>query len=157
MVKKILVATDGSPRSEKAADTAIMLAQSCGAELHVVSVLNTGSPRSALDIDLDTNEELKEYDTARAEAIEVDRMKPEQQFVSRITDKASGAGLETNGFVRQGNPAEEILNAAKENACDLIVVGTHGRGPIATALMGSVATKIIQGCATPVLVVPAAD
>lgn len=157
MVKKILVATDGSTRSEKAADTGILLAQSCGAELHVVSVVDTGKPRSAMDFDLDVTEEIKEDDKVIAKQVEADRIKPEQQFVSHITDKAAGEGLQTNGMVRLGNPAEEILGYARENSCDIIVMGTHGRGPIANAVMGSIATKVIRGGAAPVLVVPTAD
>lgn len=157
MVKNILVATDGSPRSEKAADSAIMLAQSCNAALHVLSVVDSGKPRTAMDFDLDVAEEIKEDNPAIANEWEEDRMKPEQQFVGHVTDKASAAGIHANGIVRLGNPAEEILNVASENACDLIVVGTHGRGPVATAVMGSIATKVIHSGKTPVLVVPAAD
>lgn len=157
MVKKILIATDGSTRSEKAADAGILLAQSCGAELHVVSVVDTGKPRTAMDLDLDVTEEIKEDDHVIAEEVEAKRIKPEQQFVSHITDKAAGAGLQANGIVRLGRPAEEILGCAQENSCDIIVMGSHGRGPVATAVMGSIATKVISGGATPVLVVPATD
>ncbi|MDO8735901.1 MAG: universal stress protein [Thermoleophilia bacterium] len=157
MVKNILVATDGSPRSEKAADAAIMLAQSCNAKLHVLSVVDSGKPRTAMDFDLDVGEEIKEDNPEISDEYEEGRMKPEQQFVSAVSKKASDAGLEANGIVRVGRPAEEILNVAKENSCDMIVVGTHGRGPIATAVMGSIATKVIHAGTTPVLVVPASD
>lgn len=157
MVKNILVATDGSPRSTKAADAAIMLAQSCSAKLHVLSVVDAGKPRTAMDFDLDVGEEIKEDNPVIADEWEEERMKPEQQFVSHVTDKASSAGIEAHGIVRLGNPVDEILNAAKENACDMIVMGTHGRGPVATAVMGSIATRVIHDGTTPVLVVPAAD
>ena len=157
MVKNILVATDGSPRSEKAADAAIMLAQSCNAQLHVLSVADSGKPRTAMDFDLDVGEEIKEDNPVIADEYEEGRMKPEQQFVNHVTDKASGASIEAHGIVRLGHPAEEIVNAARELACDLIVVGTHGRGPVASAVMGSIATKVIHAGVTPVLVVPASD
>lgn len=157
MVKNILVATDGSPRSDKAADAAIMLAQCCSAKLHVVSVVDVGKPRSGMDIDPDGYEEIKEDSPEISEEIEAERRKPEQQFISRATDKASAAGVEANGIVRVGSTSEEIINAAKENDCDMIVVGSHGRGPVATAVLGSIATKIIHAGVVPVLVVPAAD
>ncbi|MEK6536281.1 MAG: universal stress protein, partial [Actinomycetota bacterium] len=112
---------------------------------------------SAMDFDLDVTEEIKEDDQVIAKQVEADRIKPEQQFVSHITDKAAGAGLQTNGMVRLGHPAEEILGCARENSCDIIVMGTHGRGPVATAVMGSIVTKVIRGGVAPVLVVPAAD
>lgn len=157
MVKNILVATDGSPRSEKAADAAIMLAQSCNATLHVLSVVDSGKPRTAMDFDLDVSEEIKEDNPEISEEYEEGRVKPEQQFVIHVTDKASGAGIEAHGIVRLGRAADEIVNAAKENACDMIVVGTHGRGPVATAVMGSIATKVIHSSTAPVLVVPFSD
>ncbi len=154
MVKKILVATDGSPRSEKAADTAIMLAKSCGAELQVLSVYDMGAARSAMDIDPDSYEEIKEDNLIISREIEAERVKLEQQFVGRVTNKATNEGIQTQGLIRVGNPAEEILETAQENSCDMIVVGSHGRNPLATAVMGSIATKVIHGATAPVLVVP---
>ncbi len=157
MFKKILVATDGSPRSEKAADMAIALAKNFNAVLLVVSVVDTGSPRSAMDIDLDSFEEIKEDNAIISKQVESNRIKPEQQFISRVRSRAESDGLATEGIVRIGEVAAAILSCAEENSPDMIVVGTHGRGPIATALRGSVATKVIQGGVVPVLVVPTAD
>ncbi|MHB9112343.1 MAG: universal stress protein [Thermoleophilia bacterium] len=157
MVKNILVATDGSHRSEKATDAAIMLAKSCNAKLYVLSVVDSGKPRTAMDFDSDVSKEIKEDNPEISKEYEEDRTKPEQQFVSRVTDKTSGAGVEAQGLVRVGSAAEEIVKAARENDCDMIVVGTHGRGPVASAVMGSIATKVIHAGAAPVLVVPTAD
>ncbi len=154
MVKKILVATDGSHRSEKAADMAISLAKNCDALLVVLSVSDPGSPRNAMDIDPDTYEEIKEDNMIISDEIEADRIKPEQQFVSRIRTRAEGEGLKSHGVIRIGDAVEEILKSAEENSPDLIVMGTHGRGPIATAVRGSTVTKVIHGGVAPVLVVP---
>ena len=52
-----------------------------------------------------------------------------------------------------GNPFLEIVRYAKANAVDLIVMGTHGRGPIAHMLMGSVAEKVVRKSPCPVLTV----
>ena len=50
-----------------------------------------------------------------------------------------------------GQPADEIIAAAQQNGCDLIIMGTHGRGAIGNLLMGSVATRVIAQSPIPVL------
>ena len=55
--------------------------------------------------------------------------------------------------VTEGEPAVQIVDLAKENQVDLIVVGTHGRGGLERMLMGSVAEQILRKAPCPVLVV----
>jgi nucleotide-binding universal stress UspA family protein len=52
-----------------------------------------------------------------------------------------------------GDPASEILRVAEEIKCDLIVLGSHGRGAIARLLMGNVAEHVVRRATCPVLVV----
>jgi len=52
-----------------------------------------------------------------------------------------------------GDPALEILNAAQQSKCDLIVLGTHGRTGLARLLMGSVAEQVVRKAQCPVLTV----
>lgn len=59
--------------------------------------------------------------------------------------------LET--LVLEGNPAEEIVRVAKERSIDLIVVGSHGRGGITRAIVGSVADKVTRTAHCPVMIV----
>jgi nucleotide-binding universal stress UspA family protein len=56
-------------------------------------------------------------------------------------------------IVKRGNPVEVILETAGENKCDLIVMGTHGRGALADAMMGSTARRVVRRSQKPVLVV----
>lgn len=53
----------------------------------------------------------------------------------------------------EGDPADEILAAARQGNCDLIVLGTHGRTGLARLLMGSVAEKVLRNASCPVLTV----
>lgn len=53
-----------------------------------------------------------------------------------------------------GAPAREIVAHAEKTGSDLIVVGTHGRGGVAHAVLGSVAERVVQKAGRPVLVVP---
>lgn len=155
MVKKILVATDGSPRAEKAAEFGIRLAKACSADVNVISVVDEGSPRTALDIDKDEIQEIMdEFDIAE---LEDDRKKPELVFVSRVTKMAKGEGISAKCEVRIGKPKDEILNYAAETSSDLIVLGSHGRTSMGNALMGSLTTSVLHSGSVPVLVIPAQD
>lgn len=62
-------------------------------------------------------------------------------------------GLTVQPIVREGTPAEEIINLAKEKDIDLIVMGTHGRGWLAHVLLGSVTEKVVRKAPCPVLTV----
>jgi nucleotide-binding universal stress UspA family protein len=53
----------------------------------------------------------------------------------------------------EGNPATTILDVARETACDVLVMGTHGRTGLGRVLMGSVAEKVVRSAACPVLTV----
>lgn len=55
--------------------------------------------------------------------------------------------------VREEGPAEEIRKEARDGACDLIVMGTHGKGALEATFMGSVARRVIRRAKRPVLVV----
>jgi nucleotide-binding universal stress UspA family protein len=50
-----------------------------------------------------------------------------------------------------GQPAEQIITTAQREGCDLIVIGTHGRGALGNLLMGSVAMRVIAESPIPVL------
>ena len=63
----------------------------------------------------------------------------------------SPAGVEYR--VEEGNPAVEILAAARAARCDLIVMGTHGRTGLGRVLLGSVAEQVVRKAACPVLTV----
>jgi nucleotide-binding universal stress UspA family protein len=59
--------------------------------------------------------------------------------------------LDVDYLTREGTPAEQILRFADETACDLIVMGTHGRKGIDRALTGSVAEAVLRGARCPVV------
>jgi nucleotide-binding universal stress UspA family protein len=56
-------------------------------------------------------------------------------------------------IIKQGEPVELILSQAKEIGCDLVVMGTHGHGLLADAMMGSTATRVVRRSQVPVLIV----
>ncbi len=57
-------------------------------------------------------------------------------------------------LIRPGHPVEEILKAVDEEGCDVIVLGTHGKGFLEQTLLGSVSSSILLRTRKPVFVVP---
>jgi nucleotide-binding universal stress UspA family protein len=58
-------------------------------------------------------------------------------------------------LMAEGDPAHAILRTARENQCDLIVMGTHGRAGLNRFLMGSVAEEVVRKAPCPVMTVKA--
>jgi nucleotide-binding universal stress UspA family protein len=137
MYERILVPTDGSQGSAHVALQAIDLAEQYGATIHVCSVVDD-SHRSILpDVG------------SRSEDLETEA----QKAIQRVTKMASVHGVETVGEVREGDPAEEILEYAEEIRADLIVAGTHGRSGVERRLIGSVAERLVRHASCPVMTV----
>jgi nucleotide-binding universal stress UspA family protein len=67
--------------------------------------------------------------------------------------KAPDASVRVEYQLAEGHPAAEILRAARETPCDLIVMGTHGRTGFRRMLMGSVAEEVLRRAPCPVLTV----
>jgi nucleotide-binding universal stress UspA family protein len=62
--------------------------------------------------------------------------------------------LEVKHLVRSGDAAKCILSEREDQKCDLIVMGTHGRGGVSHLVLGSVAEKVVRGSPVPVMTVP---
>ena len=76
------------------------------------------------------------------------------QFSENVKESREGEGFVTDDIiVVRGNPVEEILKYSEEKNCDLIVMGTHGQGTLADAMMGSTARRVLRRSRKPVLVV----
>ncbi|MCC6139673.1 MAG: universal stress protein [Nitrospira sp.] len=76
-----------------------------------------------------------------------------QAIVRQYTDKLANAGFQVQEAPKLGNPAKEILKAAKTHKADVIVMGAKGLGAIGRMLLGSVSTRVVQHSTCSVLVV----
>lgn len=141
-IRKILVPTDFSPHSERAADYAAMLADGFQAEIVLLHVIEP-FPYSVTDTMTVINhgEALK---TIASSLLENARAKLEQ----------SGATVEAH--LTRGVPYEEILAWAGKKKADLIVMGTRGRTGVGHFLLGSVADRVVHLAPCPVLTMTAA-
>lgn len=148
MYETILVPTDGSPQSKEAADHAIEIARQFGSTVHALSVLDdrsTGRMSQAIN-------ELS-HDAPERQEMERRREEAGAELADEITDRAREAGLDVEGVVRSGDPAEVITDYAREESMDLIVMGARGRSAVGKFLLGDVAGKVARHATTPVLLV----
>jgi len=137
---RILVPTDGSDEGKRAVAHALDLASVHGAAVHALYVVDTASYAGMpMESSWEGVSDLLRNDAKKAVA--------EVESLAAETD----LGVET--AVAEGSPSKEIIRYAEANGCDLIVMGTHGRGGIDRLLLGSVAEKVVRGSSVPVLTV----
>jgi len=77
-----------------------------------------------------------------------------RDYLAKVADSLRADGIAVDTAIVRGGPAEEILDYAKENKVDLIVMSTHGRSGVSRWVFGSVAERVLRHSATPVLIVP---
>ncbi len=141
MFSKILIASDGSPLSIKAASAAIAFARACNAELVALSVaiLYPVMPEVGGLPDLSAFE-----DAARAEA---------QQLLEPIAAEAAKAHVRCELVVRYApSPWQEIVEVATERGCDCIWMASHGRRGLSRLLLGSETQRVLVHTGIPVMV-----
>ena len=76
-----------------------------------------------------------------------------QEAMKELLEEESVKGIKVKGIVVDGDAATEITRVAKEEKIDLIVMGTHGKNVAEKFFFGSVAQKVIQGVAIPVMTI----
>ena len=136
----LLIPTDGSDSAKNAARRGFDLADDLEAAVHVLSVADSSIATGAgyAGDSPSIRKRLRETAEARATTLEVE---------------AGERGLEATTAVREGIPANEIVEYAEENDIDAIVIGTAGRGRVARAIVGSVADKVVRTTTVPVVTV----
>ncbi|MBI4822608.1 MAG: universal stress protein [Nitrospirae bacterium] len=138
-MNKILVAHDGSKLSDAALRTAVEIAVKFNASLTVLSVIP--------DLYLT---ELSDTDRQKI----MDALMEETRIsMEKIRVSLSGKPIEAKTIIRQGSPAEKIIETAQKMKVDLVVAGSHGRHGAKKFLMGSVSSKVVDHVSCPVLIV----
>ncbi|MFV5697952.1 universal stress protein [Flavobacterium sp. ZT3R17] len=138
-IKKIVIAVDNDPTSEKIALSGFQLGLQLKAKIALLSVVDLTmlitegavTPKEFADITIN------------------DYKKNQQMLVDTVFKEHK---IWT--FVEEGIPYEVILNVAKEWDADIIVLGTHGRTGFSHLIMGSVAEKVIRHSEIPVFIIP---
>jgi nucleotide-binding universal stress UspA family protein len=142
MYKRILIATDGSDKSMKAAEEGMELAKGLGAQVIALNVVNEVVIASAVrQLGADRKEVEAKLEKAGGKAVD--------------DLKAMGAkiGVTVDTIVRIGAPANTVIDTAGAEKADLIVMGSHGESGASKLLIGSVVQKVLYWATIPVLVV----
>jgi nucleotide-binding universal stress UspA family protein len=143
MYQRILFPTDGSDITAKALQSALGLAKLAGAELSVLAVKEP-FPYSAIS-EMQPVPPQEYFDTQ-------ERVASARVKVAR--DAAAEAGVACKGYTVEAlHPWEAILDQAKAQGCDLIVMASHGRRGMSALLLGSETQKVLTHSTLPVLVV----
>jgi nucleotide-binding universal stress UspA family protein len=143
MYQRILFPTDGSEATDKALESATALARLCGAAIHVLSVKDPYPFAAVSEIHPIAPQEFLDAQDRAAKAC-----------VQRALDAARAAGVAATGAIVEAvHPWEAIVDNAKSEGCDLIVMASHGRRGIAALLLGSETTRVLTHTQLPVLVV----
>lgn len=143
MFKHILLPIDGSDLSINAAKTGIELAKLCGAQVHALHVV------PSLQSFMYMSDALIGSEAAYIEQAIV----LAAEYLARVQRMAEDAGVTCNGsYVVAERPHENILQATREQHCDLVVMASHGRRGLSRWLLGSETQKVLLQGEVPVLV-----
>ena len=136
---RILMAIDGSPHGERVAAFVARLAAALQVEVHVLNV------REPID--------LRARAFMSAEDVEREHLTGSARDMEAVRRVLSAAGVRHELHWTAGDPAEKILAECTRLGCDHIVMGSRGASPIAAALVGSVAYKVVRAAPVPVTIV----
>jgi nucleotide-binding universal stress UspA family protein len=135
-VKKILLATDFSPASEKAASYARALARRFSSTVEITHIFDPSAVASY------------------GEAIVNERRRMSNETLERLRDGFSASGINARTTLPEGHrPSAGLLKIAKEHAVDLIIAGTQSKSGMERLLLGSTAEQLIRNAECPVLTV----
>jgi nucleotide-binding universal stress UspA family protein len=153
-IKKILYATDLSKNARYAFGYAASLANRYGAGITLLHTLEDSPSSNSLVVNIIGAEKWNEL-----------REKSEEKVIETIKERLEkfcadvSAELPTCPFitdeiiVKAGNPTEEVLHQANTKDFDMVVMGCHGAGALANAMLGSTSRRVLRRCKKPVLIV----
>jgi nucleotide-binding universal stress UspA family protein len=156
-IKKILYATDLTKNSTYAFHYAVDLARKHDAKiiiLHCVEMIPSSAYAHAAYFD--AVKFLRENKDQEKKQNMVKIKEGLQQFCQKVESQIGSpcVNLVSEVIVKEGHAAEEILNTADTKRCDVIVLGTHGKGWLKHAFLGSVASSVLGRTRKPVFIIP---
>jgi len=140
MLKKILVAFDGSQQSNKAFDFALDMSGLCAgaiSELIVISVVQPPEPADIVEVDAIIDSATQHY----------------EELFKELKEKAKEKGMAIKTEVLVGHPADQIVRYAKDQNCDVIVLGRKGKSRVERWLLGSVSKRVSSYASCTVIIV----
>ncbi len=145
MYKSILVPLDGSEASQDGLAQAIEIARGDKSTLHLLHVIDSFPVMFEMSAQ------------ANFETMRQSLRSWSEGMLETARRKAAEQGVNAEVVVRElvtGRVSDSIVEVARDAACDLIVMGTHGRRGLRRMMLGSDAESVVRQCHTPVLLVP---
>jgi nucleotide-binding universal stress UspA family protein len=147
----ILVPLDGDPDHEAGLEMAVEISQNCQAKLHLVMVIHEistlpGEQAAAAVLLPSVTSALLDMDCEQGEL-----------YLAGLIGKLLEKHIHVTGEVQRGDPAKQIIQAAKEFQADMIVLGTHSKTAMDAFWSGSVTPRIATQTHLPLLLVPVHD
>ena len=146
MFKHILIATDGSELADKAVTHGLALAKCLNAKVTAVTVTEPWDAWSMAALaEAQARNPVADYEEAMAASA--------NRILWAVSENAKQQDLDCRTlYVKDRHPAEGIIETAKAQACDLIVMASHGRRGLSKLLLGSQANKVVTVSPVPVLI-----
>ena len=145
MYKRALIPLDGSPVAETIIPFIVDIAGPLDMEVVLLRVVE---PIAPLVVEGSRHVEVEDVEARRADA---------EEYLEPIALELRNKAVRIQSRVRRGNPAEQIVAAARETGADLIAMSTHGRGGLGRLVFGSVAQAVLRHVETPVLLIRATE
>jgi nucleotide-binding universal stress UspA family protein len=143
--KRILIPTDGSARSRRAAKAGIRFAKAVGARIVAYHALEMRMPYLAGEGVL--------IDAKLIETFEKAARQRAAKYVGEVAKVARASGIACESYVTGPvTPYQGIIDAARKKRCDAIFIASHGRGGVASLILGSVTQNVLAHSKIPVVV-----
>jgi nucleotide-binding universal stress UspA family protein len=137
-MKKIIVGNDGSEFADKALEKAIEFAKKEDMEVVVVYAIEDFCPIGVAEFDCNVVREIQ--------------MKGAKNIVDRALQRIKDAGVNGRDVTKAGRPADVIIESAKKENAEMIVVASHGKHGIKKVALGSVTARVVEYSPIPVFV-----
>lgn len=138
-MKKILVATDGTPGTEKALERAAEAVRKEPGEVLVVYAMEDLCPVALDEVDCQTFGDLMD--------------KEAQNVIDASLKKLESLGVSGKGVITRGEPVETIVALAQREQADEIIAYSHGKKGLVKLLRGSVTAKLVEDAPCPVVII----
>ena len=144
MYRKILVPLDGSPKSEQSLPVAQQLAEPMGSEVCLLVAIDLGKVLFA-----DRTDKLPtDFDRLGEQ-----QMREAEKYLGEVQQRLLGSGIKVSTHVEQTDPRDAILEYARSQEADLIVMTSAGKSNWMRWISGSIADQVLRSAPCPVLVV----
>ncbi len=154
-IKKILYATDLSPNARYAFSYAASMAEKYDAKITILHVFEELSPSSNVRLSFIMGEDRwQELTKDKAQKVFDEVHRRLEKFCDDMHNEFTECQFIVEDIlVKEGNPSQQILTLTEQKDYDIVVMGTHGAGFLADAMMGSTARRVVRRCQLPVMVI----